>query len=156
MIGKLTFLAGAALAVATLVQPADVSAQPAYGGWMGGYGPGPGMMGRWGPPDDAGGYGPGYGYGPGMMYGGGPRYGYGPGMMGWWQQAPADLNLTVEQVKGNFERWLAMHSNPRIKLGSVVEKDGVVIVDIVTVDNGGLVHRFSVDRKSGLTRIVEG
>lgn len=171
MIGKLHAFAFAALAALALAQATPAAAQPAYGGWMGygpnGYGPGPGMMGRWAAPDQDGtsgygpgfgpGYGQGYGMGPGMMYGGGPRYGYGPGMMGWWnQQPPADLNLTLEQVKSNFERWLTFHANPRVKLGPVTEKDGAVIVDIVTVDKGGLVQRFSVDRKTGATRIVEG
>lgn len=59
------------------------------GGRHGGYGMGPGMMGR--------GYGPGYGWGPGMMgrgYGYGPGdggYGYGPG------QGQSYRNLSPEE-----------------------------------------------------------
>jgi hypothetical protein len=170
MTRKLTALAFAVLAAATIAFSTPAPAQPAYGGWgygnMRGPGPGygPGMMGGWGTPDDDASYGPGYGMGPwmmgrggpGMMYGPGPQGGYGPGMMWGWNAAPPELNLTVDQVKGNFERWMAFHANPRLKLGPVSEKDGAITVDIVTVDKGGLVQRFSVDRKTGVTRIVEG
>lgn len=119
------------------------------GGWgrgmmgRGGYGPGQGY---------GGGYGPGYAMGPGMMGGG-----FGPGMMGQggWDEAE-DLNLTVEQVTRRFERRLALHANNRVKLGSVTEKDGAILVDIVTTDNGGLVHRLAIDRKTGVMRPVGG
>ena len=75
---------------------------------------GPGMMYGYGP----GGYGPGMmygsgngGYGPGMMNGSGNgpgmMYGYGPGGNGGGNRnAPATLNLSVNDVKRYFEQWL--------------------------------------------------
>jgi hypothetical protein len=106
---------------------------------------GPGMMGM----------GPGMmGMGPGMMgmgmmgQGGGMM---GPGMMmgpmmGMGQQ-PA--NLTVDDVKGNLERWLAWHGNARLKVGNVLEKDqNTITAEIVTVDKS-LVQKFDVDRRTG-------
>ena len=148
-------------------------------GWMGrgmmgdGYGPGPWMMGRgWMGPGMMGGYGHGpwmmgSGWmGPGMMgggYGPGPwtmgRDWMGPGMMGWGgygsyagvePEERADLNLTVTQVEHRMDRWLAIAGNPHIKLGKVTEqKDGTITADIVTTDNGGLVQRYTVNRKTG-------
>lgn len=101
------------------------------GGWMG-----PGMMGY-------GRYGPGWMMGPGMMGNGYWRHGYGYGA------PPADLDLSVGQVKGYLERWIAASGNPHLKLGSVVAKDkGTIIAEIVT-DKGALVERFRVDRRTG-------
>jgi hypothetical protein len=121
---------------------------------MMGYGMGPGMMG--------------YGMGPGMMgYGMGPGM-MGPGMMGnmpmgmgmmgpgmmgpyWGGNQPA-LNLTVNDVKGNLERWIASTGNPNIKVGNVVEKDAnTITADVVTKDNS-LVQQFTVDRRTGFYR----
>lgn len=143
---------------------------PAIHGW-GNTGWGPGMMARWGGPgagrgfDDGAGYGPWMmgrgGFGPGMMgYEGGRGYGrgYGPGMM-WGRDAAEgeDLNLTVDQVKRQFERRLAIMGNDRVKLGPIVEKDAnTITVDIVTTDKEGLVQRFSVDRKRGIMRWIDG
>lgn len=118
-----------------------------------GYGPGPWMMGSgWMGPGMMGG-----GYGPGPWTMG--RDWMGPGMMGWGgygsyagvePEERADLNLTVTQVEHRMDRWLAIAGNPHIKLGKVTEqKDGTITADIVTTDNGGLVQRYTVNRKTG-------
>ncbi len=81
------------------------------------------------------------GYGPGMMRG----YGPGPG----WNAGGRDLNLSTDNVKTYFERWLAWQGNPRLKVGDVKEKDAdTILVDIVTKDNS-LVQRFVVNRYYG-------
>lgn len=73
--------------------------------------------------------------GPGMMSGPGPWGGYGPGMMSGygprggseWYGGWCDLNLSIDNVKTNMERWLAWQGNPRLKLGDVKEKDADTI-----------------------------
>ena len=101
------------------------------------YGYGPGMMQQYG-----------QGYGPGMM---GP--GYGQGMMYGNQ---GSLNLSTDDAKKYFERWIASQSNTRLKVGDVKEKDAdTLVVDIVTKDNS-LVQRFIVNRHSGFYRAGEG
>ena len=118
-----------------------------------GYGPGmmgPGMMGPGmmnGP-----GYGQGYGLGmmgPGMM---GPGYGmHRPGGFHRWR----DRNISVDDAKNYFERWVASQGNSRLKLGEVKEKDAdTITVDIVTKDNS-LVQRFQVNRHNGVFRTDE-
>ncbi len=146
---------------------------PGYGGQYGpgmmgpgygrSYGMGPGMMGP--------GYGRGYGMGPGMMgpgygrgYGMGPGYGgqYGPGMMGpgygrgYGQQygpgynSQPNVNVTVDSVRSEMDRWVASQGNPNIKVGEVKEKDAnTITADIVTKKENALVQRFEVDRKTG-------
>jgi hypothetical protein len=152
--------AAISLAAAAGAYSSAASAQGGYGpGMMQGYGyqygpghmwgHGPGMM--YGPgygPGMMQGYGP--GYGPGMMYG----PGYGPGMMGpWWQGQQANLNLTTDDVKTFFERWIGVQGNPRLKVVDVKEKDANTIeADIVTKEGNALVQRFSVDRRTGLYR----
>jgi hypothetical protein len=101
---------------------------------------GPGMMGM----------GPGM-MGPGMM-------GMGQGMMGQGMMGPgmmmgqqANLNLTANDVKTYFERWVAMSGNPRVKVGTVTERnDNTITADIVTTDKDALVQRFAVDRNTEL------
>lgn len=123
---------------------------------------GPGMMARWGGPAGARGADDytGYRMGPWMMGRGGNGAGYGPGMMqgrGWSERADEDLNLTVDQVKRRFERRLAIMGNDRVKLGPIIEKDAnTITVDIVTTDKDGLVQRFNIDRKHGVTRPIDG
>jgi hypothetical protein len=116
-------------------------AQPYRGGWgmMGGYGPG------W-----MHGYGSGNAYGPGwMMQGGGtpPCWNY--------SDASTDanaLNLTVDQVKNQLDRWIERQGNPRLKAGDVKEKDADTIqADVVTQDNS-LVQRFEINRHTGFWR----
>ena len=118
-----------------------------------------------------GGYGSGW-MGPGMMYGNGPGGGcgpgwMGPGMMGWgggygpggsWgsSQQQANVNLTVDQVKNNMERWLTATGNPHIKLGAVAEKDAdTITATIVTTDKDALVQRYEVNRHTGFTQPVD-
>ncbi len=117
---------------------------------MMGYGMGPGMMGPNGMM--------GYGMGPGMM-GNMPMMGnmMGPGMMGYGMMGPywggnQALNLTVNDVKGDLERWVASTGNPNIKVGNVVEKDAnTITADVVTKDNS-LVQQYTVDRRTGFYR----
>ena len=133
---------------------------PGMQGMMGNQGMmGPGMMGNM-PMGMMG-----QGMGPGMMgYGMGPGM-TGPGMMGQGYWCPncgmmgpysgggqSALNLTANDVKGNFERWIASTGNSNIKVGNVVEKDAnTVTADIITKDNS-LVQQFSVDRRTGFYR----
>jgi hypothetical protein len=96
---------------------------------MGMMGPGSGMMG------------PGMLMGPGMM---------GPGMMGWYGQPQANLNLSVDDVRGSLERSIAMMGNPRLKPGRVVAtNDDSITAEIVTVDKEAIVQRFAVNRHTG-------
>ena len=100
----------------------------------------------------------GYGMGPGMM-GNMPMMGnmMDPGMMGYGMMGPywggnQALNLTVNDVKGNLERWVASTGNPNIKVGNVVEKDAnTITADVVTKDNS-LVQQYTVDRRTGFYR----
>jgi hypothetical protein len=89
-----------------------------------------------------------HGYGPGASPG------FGPGAPRWY--APwTDLNLTTDNAKTYFDRWLVWQGNPRLKVGDVKEKDtGSITVDIVTKDNS-LVQRFVVDRRKGWVRPTE-
>lgn len=112
------------------------------------YGPGWGMMG---------------GYGPGWMHGYASDRGYGPGWMmqggtpPCWGYAAGSadsnaLNLTVDQVRNQLDRWIERQGNPRLKAGDVKEKDADTIqADIVTKDNS-LVQRFDVNRRTGFWR----
>ena len=105
------------------------------------YGYGPGMMGHGMM---------GYGMGPGMMGQGMMGYGMGPGMMG-----PA-VNLTTNDVKANFERWITSTGNPNLKVGNVVEKDAnTITADIVTKKENALVQQFTVDRRTGVYRAAQ-
>ena len=126
------------------------------------YNYGPGMMYGWGYGPNmmyGQGYGPnmmyGWGHGPNMMYGSG--YGYGPGMMGpGWQGNQGNLNISPDDAKNYFERWIAIQGNPHIKVGDVKAKDAdTIVVDIVTKDNS-LVQRFLVNRHSGFYQPGEG
>ena len=138
----------------------QMGARSNYGaGWWGpgmmggyGYGMGPWMMGR----GMMGGYG--YGVGPWMM---GPNVagGYGYGVAPWMtgpRGGQAALNLSTDDVKNYFERWLALQGNPRVKLGNVSEKDAdTITADIVTTDKDALVQRFAVNRHTGFTQPSE-
>jgi hypothetical protein len=112
-------------------------AQPYGGGW--------GMMG---------------GYGSGWMHGGGPgwmmqgRGGDYPPCWGY-SAGSADtsaVNLTVDQVKSQLDRWIERQGNPRLKAGDVKERDADTIqADVVTQDNS-LVQRFEINRHTGFWR----
>lgn len=91
---------------------------------------GPGMMGM---------------MGPGMM---GPMMG--SGMMGWYGQPQANLNLSVDDVRGYVERWIAMTGNPRLKPGKVAAANAdTITAEVVTVDKEALVQRYAVNRHTG-------
>ncbi len=88
--------------------------------------------------------------GPGMM---------GRGMMGrgWGQNtAPANLNLSANDVKGYLQQWLVMAGNARLKVGAVIERDAdTITADIVTTEKDALVQRFSINRHTGFYSLVE-
>lgn len=106
---------------------------------------GPGMMGSGNTPGCYGMMGPDM-MGQGMMMG--PGMGW--GMMG--SPAPANLNLSVADVKTNLERWLAWQGNPRLKLGDIKEKDANIVTADITTTDGSLVQRLEVDRRTGVFR----
>jgi hypothetical protein len=124
----------------------QLGARPYYSaGWWG-----PGMMGGYamGPRMMAGGYG--YGMGPWMMGQGGYGFGMAPWMFGPYGNSAVPTNLSVDDVKNYFGRWLAFQGNPHVKLGSVAAKDAdTITADIVTTDKDGLVQRFAVNRHTG-------
>jgi hypothetical protein len=110
---------------------------------------GPGMMGGGVP-----GSGPWGGYGPPYMMHGYLMRGYEPTPSSSWTTS-RDLNLSVDTVKAQVERWVAWQGNPRLKVGDVKEKDAdTILADLVTKDNS-LVQRFAVDRHTGFVRDVE-
>ncbi len=81
----------------------------------------------------------------------------GPGMMGTApgygmpQQAEP---MSADDVTKMFEQHLAWMGNPNLKVGSIAEKDAdTVTVEIVTQD-GSLVQRYEVDRRTGFSRPV--
>jgi hypothetical protein len=82
--------------------------------------------------------------------------GYGPDVTGpGWNTTWRDLNLSPDNVRNYFDRWLAWQGNPRLKVGDVKEKDtDTVLIDIVTKDNS-LVQRFVVNRRNGYFRPSE-
>ena len=148
-----------------MMGPGMMGNMPMGMGMMGNQGMmGPGMMGNM--PMGMGMMG--YGMGPGMMgnmpmgmgmMGNMPRgmgmMGQGCGMMGPYAggSQPAQ-NLTTNDVKGNFERWIASIGNPNIKVGNVVEKDAnTITAEVVTKDNS-LVQQFAVDRRTGFYRSI--
>jgi hypothetical protein len=107
--------------------------------------------------------------GPGMMGQGCPGM-MGPGMMdqGMMGQGmmdhgkagqgfvmlPAPPLLSAADVTYNLERLVAARGNPRLKVGSVADKDaGTITGEIVTTD-GSLVERYEVDKRSGLAKLV--
>ncbi|GAB4363849.1 MAG: hypothetical protein Kow00114_20110 [Kiloniellaceae bacterium] len=106
---------------------------------------GQGMMGQ--------GYGPGGSgapmMGPGMGQGMGPGMGMGGGMM----QQPRQT-VSVDDVRDMLERRLAWQGNPNVKLGKVEEKDADTILAEIVTQDGSLVERLEVDRRSGWMRMV--
>jgi hypothetical protein len=126
---------------------------PMMGGMMGsgmGMG-GQGMMGQ-GMPMMGGMMGSGMGVGgQGMM--GCPWCG--PGMMGSGYATPQpSVNLSANDVKAYLDRWVA--GNPNIQVANVVEQDAnTITADIVTKDKGGLVQRYTFDKRTGFYRPVQ-
>jgi len=110
--------------------PAPTPCPMGTGMMMGPGAMGPGMMGM---------------MGPGMM---GPMMG--SGMMGWYGQPQANLNLSVDDVRGYVERWIAMTGNPRLKPGKVTATNAdTITAEVVTVDKEALVQRYAVNRHTG-------
>jgi hypothetical protein len=67
---------------------------------------------------------------------------------------PAPPLLSAADVTYNLERLVAARGNPRLKVGSVADKDaGTITGEIVTTD-GSLVERYEVDKRSGLAKLV--
>jgi hypothetical protein len=79
----------------------------------------------------------------------------GPGMMGSGYATPQpSINLSVNDVKAYLERWVA--GNPNIQVANVVEQDtNTITADIVTKDKGGLVQRYTFDKRTGFYRPVQ-
>lgn len=145
-IGLVIASGSALLASVALAQSAPAPAPCPMGPGMmmgpGAMGPGmmgPGMMGM---------------MGPGMM---GPMMGQGMmgPMMGWYGQPQANLNLSVDDVRGSVERWIAMTGNPRLKPGKVAAANAdTITAEVVTVDKEALVQRYAVNRHTGFWQQV--
>ena len=115
---------------------------------MMGQGMGPGMMG----PGMGQGMGPGMGQGmgPGMGQGGmAPGYGAGPG---YWQNPAMPRDLTTADVERMLTNHLEWQGNPNVKLGKVEDKDENTIVAEIITNDGALVDRLEVDRRTGQVR----
>jgi hypothetical protein len=126
-------------------QHAQMGCPAAPGPGMIGQGMGPGMMGQC--------MGPGMmgpGMGPGMMMG----QGTGSGMGGWsgleGRRVVPMMQLSANDVRVFFERYLESLGNARLKIGKVAEADNhTITAEIVTVDDS-LVEKFEVDRHTGV------
>jgi len=109
-------------------------------GMMGGYGMGPGMMGR--------------GMGLGMMN---PGYGMGSGMTccpGYGPQyQQSQKPLEEKDAKAILENYLRSTRNPNLKLGKIEDKGNVFEGEILT-KNDSLVDKILVDKNTGLIRSV--
>ena len=62
---------------------------------------------------------------------------------------PANMNLSVSDVKVYFTNWLTKQGNPHLKLGNVTEKNADTITAEIVTQDGSLAQRFEVDRHSG-------
>jgi hypothetical protein len=83
--------------------------------------------------------------GPRAMMRMGPALLYGP---------PAE-GITVERARVILEGVLAWHGNPRLKLGTVEERnEDTIVAEILTVDDS-LVQRLAIDRATGTFRRVD-
>jgi hypothetical protein len=114
--------------------------QGTQGGGMMGQGIGGGMMGQ----------------GMGMMGQGSMGCPWcGPGMMGSGYATPQpSVNLSVNDVKAYLDGWVA--GNPNIQVANVVEQDtNTITADIVTKDKGGLVQRYTFDKRTGFYRPLQ-
>jgi hypothetical protein len=76
-------------------------------------------------------------------------------MMGSGYATPQpSINLSVNDVKAYLDRWVA--GNPNIQVANVVEQDAnTITADILTKDKGGLVQRYTFDRRTGFYRAVQ-
>ena len=159
---KKSIVFGLAVVVAVTLGLGSLYAQPMGPGMMGqggGWGPG------YGPSQQRGWYCPrggGYGMGPGMMGRGWSGYGMGPGMMGpgqgqqyGQQNAPRyqqpQKPLDKSDVETMVKNYLASVRNPNLKLGKIEEKDNGFEVDIVSKNNS-LADKIIVDKNTGWMR----
>jgi hypothetical protein len=130
-------------------------------GHGGGYGMGPGMMGRgMGPGMMGRGMGPGMmgrGMGPGMM-----GRGMGPGMMhrGWGmepqygqQYQQPQKPMEEQDARAILENYLGSTRNPNLKLGKIEDKGATFEAEILTKNNS-MVDKIIVDKYSGWMRSI--
>jgi len=83
----------------------------------------------------------------------GPR-GMEQGLRGGMMMQPAVEAASVEDVTRLLQQRLDWQGNPHVKLGKVEAKnDDTVLAEIVTQD-GSLVERLEIDRRSGWMRMV--
>ena|GEM_PF-1982823 len=59
----------------------------------------------------------------------------------------------TQSVRLLLEYNLLVSGNPRLKIGTIEENEEFVIAEIVTLD-GSLVEKYSVDRKTGLWKVI--
>lgn len=131
---KKIFLITAAISLATVLPVGSIYSQPG----------GPDPRGGW--------YCPWMGQGPGGQEGG-----------GWycpWRGAPSGppvaqpgKPLSKDQAKALVDQHIQSSRNPNLKIGPVVEKDGVYEVSVVTKD-GSLVDKIQVNKQTGWFRSV--
>jgi hypothetical protein len=74
--------------------------------------------------------------------------------MGHGMMQPAARSLSADDVKTMLERRLTWQGNPHVKLGEVTEQDDDTILAEIVTQDGSLVQRLEVDRRSGWTRMV--
>ena len=113
---------------------------------------GPGMMGQGMGPGTGQGMGPGMGQGMGPGTGQGmmrPGYGAGPS---YWQNPAMPRELTTADVERMLTNQLEWQGNPNVKLGKVEDKDENTIVAEIVTNDGALVDRLEVDRRTGQVR----
>jgi len=67
---------------------------------------------------------------------------------------PAPPMLTVADVTYNLEQLLAARGNARLKVGPVTDKDEATITGDIVTNEGSLVERYEVDKRSGVASLV--
>lgn len=86
--------------------------------------------------------------------GSGSMMGVGPAALYGMPRKP-QAEIDPAKAKTMVEGMLDWHGNPRLKLGEVRETDlGEVVVDILTQE-GSLVQRLAIDRRTGAVRHVD-
>jgi hypothetical protein len=86
---------------------------------------------------------------PGRMGGMGSQMGQGIGSLLYG--APG-TQLSADDVKTMLEQALSAHSNPRLEIGKISEKDESTIVAEIVTKDGSLVQRLAFNRYPGLAR----
>jgi len=75
-------------------------------------------------------------------------------MRGGMMMQPAAGSVSVEDVTRLLQRRLDWQGNPHVKLGKVEEQDAETILAEIVTQDGSLVERLEVDRRSGWMRMV--